>query len=242
MSPVPHAVVGKAIVTATKAPTQPDELDPQAARFAEQITGTARGELGAWMADHIRLKRMRSQLKILTKADEFARTAGFEPKIVNLKMLVPLLEAGSLEEEDDEDMARQWAALLANASRRDAEPDTRPSFVAVLSTLTPTEAKILDYLYRDADTVSRDKWNSYGPVVEQARDLLHIDPRPFEVAVENPIRQRLLVWPSLALGGDDTMRVQTATSDFICRTEFGYDFVTACQPPTPGAGVTPNSA
>jgi hypothetical protein len=51
-----------------------------------------------------------------------------------MNVLVPLLEAGSPEE--DGGMAARWAALLANAARGDAGPEVPPSFADVLRQLT----------------------------------------------------------------------------------------------------------
>lgn len=40
---------------------------------------------------------MKSQLKILEKAQRHAEKAGFSPKVVKMNLLVPLLEASSLD-------------------------------------------------------------------------------------------------------------------------------------------------
>jgi hypothetical protein len=47
---------------------------------------------------------------------------------------VPLLELGSLEAEDDEEMHERWAALLANAAIADEGVEqVPPSFPEILS-------------------------------------------------------------------------------------------------------------
>jgi hypothetical protein len=58
-------------------------------------------------------------------------------------VLVPLLEGGSLEE--DESMAERWAALLANATDPDA-PDVPPAFPDVLRQLSTDDARLLDHM------------------------------------------------------------------------------------------------
>src|SRR4051812_19777659 len=93
-----------------------EQLEPAATEFASRVTGAPSQELGAWIADHIRFRRWKSEIKILRKAREHAEKAGFAPQEVPLKTLAPLLEGGSLEDEDDDEMIDRWAALLANAS------------------------------------------------------------------------------------------------------------------------------
>jgi hypothetical protein len=92
------------------------ELGPHAADFAARITGSATNELGEALADRARLRRFRTQIKILQKAQKAAEKAGLPASVVPIKVLAPLLEFGGLEDENDEDMVARWANLLANAA------------------------------------------------------------------------------------------------------------------------------
>ena len=71
-----------------------------------------------------------------------------------IKLLFPLLEGASLEE--NEDLHTMWAALLANAAATDDTNRVRPGFIASLRQLSPDEALILTYIYDHASEFSND--------------------------------------------------------------------------------------
>jgi hypothetical protein len=69
---------------------------------------------------------------------------GGEPQPVPGRLLMPILEKGSLEE--DEELHQRWVNLLANAA---LEPSRiLPSFVTILGELSPVEVNLLWHLYR----------------------------------------------------------------------------------------------
>jgi hypothetical protein len=110
------------------------------------MLGPAAGEVADRIHDEVRLYRFGRQLELLKKAEKMAKDAGFTPKAVPIKLLFPLLEGASLEE--DEDLHTMWAALLANASdERSSSIVVHPSFPSTLRALSPTEAKFLDGVY-----------------------------------------------------------------------------------------------
>lgn len=77
--------------------------------------------------------RMRKKLE---KADR-------KPKTIHPRLLVPMLESASVE--DDKSLQEMWAGLLATASQ---EAETiSPSFVETLKQLTPDEARYFDKIY-----------------------------------------------------------------------------------------------
>jgi hypothetical protein len=68
-----------------------------------------------------------------------------QPKTIPPRLLVPILESASVE--DDKTLQEMWAGLLATASQ---ETDKlSPSFAETLKQLTPNEAKFFDKLYRE---------------------------------------------------------------------------------------------
>jgi hypothetical protein len=70
-----------------------------------------------------------------------AKKAGFTPQAVPPKILFPLLEGASFEE--DEDIHTMWAALLANAASEKVSDTVRPGFIAILRDMAPDEAALL---------------------------------------------------------------------------------------------------
>jgi len=78
-----------------------------------RMLGPAADELALKWQDSVRTYRYGNQLKLLKKAEKMAEDAGFTPKAVPIKLLFPLLDGASLEE--NEDLHTMWAALMANA-------------------------------------------------------------------------------------------------------------------------------
>lgn len=93
-------------------------LGEQALERAKQVAGKAAGLLGA---------------------------VGREPQPVEPKLLLPLVQAASLE--TDPTLAAHWAALLANAADPAREVQTHPSYTEVLRQLTPMDAQVLAMLH-----------------------------------------------------------------------------------------------
>lgn len=64
------------------------------------------------------------------------------------RILIPLLQSASLEEDDD--LQKRWAALLANAATEGRGSTILPASVEVLRQLTPAHVLILDWIYENA--------------------------------------------------------------------------------------------
>lgn len=105
------------------------------------MLGPATAEIADRFRDEIRIYRYGRQLECLKKAEKMAKDAGFTPKAVPIKLLFPLLEGASLEE--NEELHTMWAALLANAGSPTKGDEVRPGFVAILKQMAPDEATLL---------------------------------------------------------------------------------------------------
>jgi hypothetical protein len=105
------------------------------------ILGPAASEIAERFRDDVRLYRFGRQLECLKKAEHMAKDAGFTPKAVPIKLLLPLLDGASLEENDN--LHTMWAALLANSSSPETFESVRPGFIAILKQMAPDEAGML---------------------------------------------------------------------------------------------------
>jgi hypothetical protein len=114
--------------------------------IVRRILGPAADEVAEMFRDEIRRYRYGRQLKCIEKAEKMAEKAGFTPNAVPPKILFPLLEGVSMEE--DEFLHDMWAALLANASSPNAGK-VRPGFVATLKAMAPDEAALLNHLFKN---------------------------------------------------------------------------------------------
>jgi hypothetical protein len=114
--------------------------------IVKRMLGPAADELAEMWKDQIRLYRYERQVKCVKKAESMARDAGFTPQAVPPKILFPLLEGASFE--DNEELHTMWAALLANAASHEKARTVRPSFISTLHSMRPDEAVLLAWFYR----------------------------------------------------------------------------------------------
>lgn len=204
--------------------------------FIKQITGPPAQELGEWMADGVRGYRFNTQLRIYSSAMEKLNQANLSPKRVNLKILVPLLENGSLEEEDS--MIEMWASLLANASSESDSP-VFVSYPSILKEISSMEATILDVIYTEVvkNPLPEDPRATpyvFGANGEAVRAKTKLSLQDFEQYVDNLYRLRLLAPPSTRLEFIDKSKdtpFMLYTKKAVCLTYLGYNFMQACKPP-----------
>lgn len=170
--------------------------------FLQKLAGPAAEELGLLMSDNIKLWRFKNQLSILEKARTYVSVKNIDVKGISPKILVPLLEGASLEE--DKDLQDMWAALLVNYidSSKNYESNVFPY---VLSQLSTVEVKLIDRFY-----------------------LARLIPEP-EIAgtgaeISNLVRLgviRILVYNGISLSGHVLYEI----------TELGRQFIEACKLP-----------
>jgi hypothetical protein len=206
------------------------QLVEDARRFLRKIVDPPLEELGGLLADQVRLFRFKKQVEILEKAQKILLDKGINPRKVSLKTLVPILEEGSLEE--DESMSDRWASLLATAADPSSTISVQPSFPEVLKELSPKEALILDKIFDlvISQHLPRNRWASDGATGASVKQVLRLSNEEFEIAVDNLYRLKLCSAPSVILDFTEPSgrRFQLQTKEIICLTDFGFAFVSAC--------------
>ncbi|MEX0810756.1 MAG: Abi-alpha family protein [Chitinophagales bacterium] len=115
-------------------------------KFMSKLLGPSITEFGELFADNVRYRRLKNQVKIFNKSRELLDKNGLEPRELNLKTLVPLIEKSSVEE--DENLQDKWANLIANIATT-PESGIEPRLINTLSSLSSLEAKILDFIHED---------------------------------------------------------------------------------------------
>jgi len=69
-------------------------------------------ELGGMISGSVKLRRFKNQLKIFEEAQDILKKKNINPKNVSLKVLAPLIELSSYEE--DETLQKKWSNLIAS--------------------------------------------------------------------------------------------------------------------------------
>lgn len=201
--------------------------------IVKRMLGPAADEVAEMWRDKIRVYRYGRQLKLLEKAERMAQEAGFVPQAVPPKILFPLLEEASFEE--NETLHDMWASLLANS----AAPQTtkmQPGFIATLRQMDVDEASLLNWMFGQRTGSASMPFNApigYGDLmVAYAHlgfglnsDSEHgaVDGLVFETCLQNLESERLIeIDPYIIGAGSAKPRALTFR---------GLSFVIACRPP-----------
>lgn len=198
------------------------------------ILGPAASEIAERFRDEIRRYRYGRQLECLKKAERMAQDAGFTPKAVPIKLLFPLLENASFEE--NEDLHNMWAALLANAASPDKNDAVRPGFLPILKHLSHDEAVMLRWML---DQIPR-KGGKLGPRIlvsytriRSAYSELFGNVNALPDDESDGIDPRCRVCVSGLVGAGLIEKTEDSESGRwgFMFTWYGYEFVTACTAP-----------
>lgn len=112
------------------------------ADLLEKLAGPAVEEFGLAIQDRVRVFRLKRQIRLFQQTKKMLEEAGLEPSRVSFRLLGPIVDAASIE--DNDELQDKWAALLANAA---SAPDTvSPAYLEVLKQLSPLDAMLLDSL------------------------------------------------------------------------------------------------
>ena len=174
--------------------------------------------------DKLKYQRWERQIRLMDRADEFLARRGLDgpTRAVPLKLAIPLIQGGSLE--DDDVLQDQWAALLANAADGNQEYEVRRAFVSILEDLTPFDACNFIKLYETDVSASSDGciWTSELPIsaaVAEPRFPVSPPSKAVEVSLGNLSRLELI---SSAINGGPLDRFKG-----VYKTALGEEFYRA---------------
>lgn len=156
------------------------------------------------------------------KATAMLSAVGREPQPVEPKLLLPLVQAASLE--TNETLGEMWTALLANAADPAEYVAIQPSFSDVLRQLTPMDAQILANLYAPAGSTATEPMLS-GVMVKTLIVSFASNYEQITLSIDNLLRLQLC-------RSIDTVAKGIGPAN-IAGTTYGHYFVKACMPPKP---------
>lgn len=123
--------------------------------FLDTIVKPGATQVGLLIGEKIQSYRIMNQVNILIKVKEYVEKRGISISAIPLKILVPLLDHASLEEE--EDLQDLWAKMLTNML--DSEENFQKHiFPYILSQISIEDYNSLIELYDD----ERDYWNKFN--------------------------------------------------------------------------------
>lgn len=125
----------------------PKQIIDKSEALLKALFGQSLEEFGGLISDNVRLRRFKNQIKIFEKAKKILADKNIDSAKVSLKVLAPLLEYCSLEE--NLSLQNKWAHLVAFVLSSDDEEFLQANFIKILNLLHPAEAKILDNLQKE---------------------------------------------------------------------------------------------
>lgn len=207
--------------------------------FLRTLLGPASNEIGELLADRIRFRRFRNQVRMLQTAQDFLDAAGLKAKEIPLRTLVPLVEKASLEEHPD--LQKMWATLLANVSQGSMGTALHSVCINVLSNISPLEAKILnvvysDYLEKEPKYIEDSGAKGYHRNTMSASLLSY---KPWSLLRQADIQENngeilLENLQRLGIFRQDTPQFEDGEirdPDYICLTELGLQVLKICNKP-----------
>ncbi|HZS26663.1 MAG TPA: Abi-alpha family protein [Candidatus Angelobacter sp.] len=209
------------------------------ADLLDKLAGPAAEEIGLTLKDHVRVFRLKRQIRLFERVKAMLADTDMEPERVPFKLLVPVVENASIEENDE--LQDRWAAMLANAA---IKRDVHPSFPEILRQLSEKEVLYLDACYEYSEgkrQVNRDK---VVPAIRRTERYRELDKEFFfrlgqclGVSDKSYIMTRSKAertFPSSGLE-DNVIRLglmHASTKDLKHRlTHFGTTFVKSCRHP-----------
>jgi Abortive infection alpha len=199
-----------------------------------KVSGPAATEIGLMLGDYFRVWRLKRMARLWADVQRVVLDTGLTLRPVAPRLLFPLLEAATLE--DDEGLHMRWVALLTNAARTDFDSDILPCFPDILKQLTSGEAQLLDTAYDDATSNAEQRIDPqaaafYGYLAPN-RISGAVLSAAHPIALENLERLMLVSRHSgVKFSTDDQYSNTFATANHLYVTNLGKAFVRACRVP-----------
>ncbi|WP_299228915.1 Abi-alpha family protein [uncultured Psychroserpens sp.] len=115
-----------------------------AKNFLDKLIIPAVEETGLLLKDKVTLWKFKNQVKMLNKAKSYCEKYNVNPKTISLKLLCPLLDYSSLEE--DEELQDKWAILLTNMVDSEQNIENHV-FPYILSQISSNEFAFLEDVF-----------------------------------------------------------------------------------------------
>lgn len=157
--------------------------------FLSKLIGPSVEEMGLLIADNIKFFRFKNQVRILTKAQDFIVKKDISVKQIPVKVLVPLLENASLEE--DEELQDKWSNMICNMA--DSESNLiNHVFPYILGQLSNEEYVALEKLKKEED----EHWIQWHKLneIKQSGGLLSLSDGKIKEKLKNDDEEGFLVF------------------------------------------------
>lgn len=224
--------VAKAAAEAAKFGTQAVKTTEKILTFTAKVLKEPAEQAAGIIGDRLRLFRWERQLTYLEKVNGILTERGIMiTRAVPPKFALPVLENASLEEDDE--LQKLWAELLANAMDPKFHNVPRMAYIDIIKSLTPLDVKILEAIFEALKSDKDVNWDNvldYSFKKEVVCKTLGITSDEYEVSIFNLFRTQCLT-PAVISGGvkmgGEPLTVYKG-SKAVSITPLGVDFVKSC--------------
>lgn len=192
--------------------------------FLSKYVGGSLDQAMGIVEDKLKYLRWERQIRLIERANHLLAAKGLQQpsRKVPLQIAIPLIQGGSLEEDDW--LQDRWAALLVNAADASCHIEVRRAFISILEDLTPLDALLLEKIYSSTEIpdVEAEIWTTFLPDHVTLKKPDQEDMRPpsnVEISLGNLARMGLIT-TAMAWGG-------FAVFSCVHRTVYGREFLNA---------------
>jgi hypothetical protein len=216
-------------------------LAARGTKFIDELLSPLAAEVGREFAKGYRSWRTKNLGEVAEKASAMLVGAAIYPQPVPGRILMPILEHASFE--DDPDIQKLWAALLANAASPGAPTTVMPAFADVLRQLTPVHAALLSWMFSFKQQPSDADLPATWPDVPRGtiQDNFKLTPDAYALLLSDLERLQILEGRRPQnrenVSFEEVMHLAVdrwnsrVKYDWVSFTTFGIGFMSACSPP-----------
>ncbi len=115
--------------------------------FVGKFIGGPLTQASGIVEDKLKYLRWERQVRLMQRSQQFLREMGLEvpSRRIPLNVAIPLLQAASMEEDDE--LQDIWAKLLVNAANANSGVEVTRSLISILENFGPLEAKVLQAIF-----------------------------------------------------------------------------------------------
>ena len=159
--------------------------------FLNKIFGDLIEDSVGIVADKIKYYRLNNYMILAQNTTDRMRQKGYSEdditKVVPLKIAIPLIENATLE--DDEELQKLWAQMLANAMDLNFNIDIKLRHISLMREMEPIDLRILDTIYSQL-TMQYENKPLEGVLFEKSRIVhdFHMPENQIEISLLNLMR------------------------------------------------------
>lgn len=136
----------------------PKQILEKSEQLLKTLFGPSFEEFSGIIADQVKLRRFKNQIRIFSKAQAELKENNIDPKKISLKVLAPMIEYSSYEEE--ENLQDMWAKLVAYTLSGNQDTVFQQNCISILNKLSNDEAQLMERLYIILKRKRRERYNN----------------------------------------------------------------------------------